>query len=237
MCHPVEMAAVHNAAAHSRAVAVHILGGGMGHDICAPLKRAAVDGRGEGVVHDQGHAVGMGCLCKLFNVQNSQGRVGNGFAKHGLGVGLKGGIQLFLGGGGGHKGHINAHFAHGHIDQVKSAAVNAAGGHNVIAAVANVEQCIEIGCLAAACQHGRRAALQRTDLGRHHIVGGVLQTGVKIAAGLQVKQLGHILAGIIFKGSALHNGDLAGLAVAGGVAALHANAVDFHILSYFPVQI
>ena len=54
--HPVEASAVHDGAPHRYAVAVHVLGGGVGHDVGAPLEGTAVDGGGEGVVHDQGHA-------------------------------------------------------------------------------------------------------------------------------------------------------------------------------------
>ena len=91
------------------AVAVHILGGGVGDDVRAPLEGAAVDRGGEGVVHDQGHAVGVGGLGELLDVQHRQGGVGNGLAEHGLGVGPEGGVQLLLGAVGSHEGGLNAH--------------------------------------------------------------------------------------------------------------------------------
>ena len=102
-------------------------------------------------------------------------------------------------------------------------------------AVADVEQGEEVGRLAAGRQHGGSAALQLADLLCDDIAGGVLQAGVEIAVGLQVKQLPHILAGGIFKGSGLDNGDLAGLAVAGRIAALHADGITIHcnILLYW----
>ena len=95
--HPVELAAVHDGSAQHCAVAVHVLGGGVGHDVRAPLKGAAIDWRGEGVVHHQRHAVGVGGLGKLFNVQHGQGGVCDGLAEHHLGVGPEGGVQLLLG--------------------------------------------------------------------------------------------------------------------------------------------
>ena len=82
--HPVELAAVHDGTAQHCAVAVHVLGGGMGHDIGTPFNGAAVDGGGKGVIHNQRHTVGVGCIGKLFNIQHRQGRVGNGFAKDSL---------------------------------------------------------------------------------------------------------------------------------------------------------
>jgi hypothetical protein len=48
----------------------------------------------EGVVHDEGHAVGVGGGGKCFNVQHRQGGVGDGLAEHRLGVGAEGCLQL-----------------------------------------------------------------------------------------------------------------------------------------------
>ena len=45
---PVELAAVHDAAAHAGGVTIHVLGGGVGDDVRAPLDGTAVDGGGEG---------------------------------------------------------------------------------------------------------------------------------------------------------------------------------------------
>ena len=224
---PVELAAVHDGAAHRRAVAVHVLGGGVGDDVRAPLKGTAVDGGGEGVVHNQGHAVGVGHLGELLNVQYGQGRVGNGLAKHGLGVGLEGGAQLLLAGVGGDEGGSDAHLRHGHGDKVEGAAVDGGAGDDVVPALADVEQGEEVGRLTGGGQHGGGAALHLRDFRRHIVVGGVLEPGVEVAAGLQIEQLAHVLAGVIFEGGGLDDGNLAGLAVAGGVAALYALGADF----------
>ena len=219
---PVELAGVDNDAAHGGSVTIHILGGGMGDDVSAPLEGTAVDGGGEGVVHDQGHAVGMGGLGELLNVQHRQGRVGDGLAENQLGVGPEGGVQLLLGAVGIHEGGFQTHLLHGHGEQVEAAAVDGGTGHDVVAAASDVEHGHEGGSLAGAGEHGSGAALQGADLGRHGVAGGVLQTGVEIAAGLQVKELAHILGGIVLERGTLNDGDLAGLAVAGGIARLDA---------------
>lgn len=93
MGHPVESAAVHDGTAQNRSVAVHVLGSGMGHDVRAPLERAAVDRGREGVVHDERHPMRVCGVCKLFNVQHGQGRVGDGLAKDDFGVGLESGVS------------------------------------------------------------------------------------------------------------------------------------------------
>ena len=226
--HPVKLAAVHDGTAQHGTVAVHVLGGGVGDDIRAPLEGAAVDRRGEGVVHDERHAVGVGGRGKLFNVQHGEGRVCDGLAEHDLGVGPEGGVQFFLGAQRVHEGGVNAHLLHGDGDEVEGAAVDGAGRHDVVACFAEVEQREEVCGLTAGGEHGGSAAFQLTDLLGHQVAGGVLQAGIEVAVGFQVEQLAHILAGGILEGSGLDNGDLAGFAVAGGVTALHADGITIH---------
>ena len=165
----------------------------------------------------------VGGFGELLNVQHRQGGVGNGLAEDRLGIGPEGGVQLLLGAVGGHEGGLHAHLPHGDVDEVEGAAVDAGGGHDVVAAGGDVEQGEEVGRLAGGGQHGRRAALQGADLGSHIVAGGILKAGVKIAVGLQVKELPHVLAGGIFKSGGLDDGDLPGLAAAGGVASLDAD--------------
>ena len=226
--HPVELAAVHDGTAQYGAMAVHVLGGGVGHDVGTPLEGAAVDRGGEGVVHDERHAVGVGCLRKLFNVQHGQGGVGDGLAEHDLGVGAERGVQLFLGAQRVHKGGLDAHLFHGDRDEVEGAAVDGAGCHDVVTGLAKVEQGEEVGSLAAGGEHGSGAALQLADLFGHQVTGGVLQTRVEIAVGLQVKELAHVLAGGVLEGGGLDDGNLAGFAVSGRIAALHADGITIH---------
>ena len=228
MRHPVELAAVHDSTAQHCAVAVHVLGGGVGHDVRAPLKGAAVDRRGEGVVHDQRHTVGVSSLGKLLNVQHGQGRVCDGLAQHHLGVGPECGVQFFLGAQRVHKGGIDSHLLHGDGDQVEGASVDGAGGHDVVPCLADIEQGKEVCSLTAAGQHCGRAAFQLADLLSHKVTGGVLQTRIEVAVSFQIEQLAHVLAGGILEGGGLDTGDLAGFAVAGGVTALHADGIAIH---------
>ena len=57
---PVKFAAVHNDAAQSGAVSADKLGGGVDHDIRPVFDGPDEVGRAEGVVDDQGQAVGVG---------------------------------------------------------------------------------------------------------------------------------------------------------------------------------
>ena len=223
---PVEFTAVHDGAAYTAAVAVHVLGGGVGHDIRAPFNGTAVDRGGEGVVDDQRDAVGMGGFRELLNVQDAQGRVGDGFAEEGLGVGAESGVQLFIGAVRADEGEVDAHLFHRDGEEVVGAAVDGGTGHHVVARVGDVEDGIEVGCLAGRGQHGRGAAFQGADAGRHRVVGGVLQAGIEITGGFQVKELAHILTGIIFEGGGLDNRDLAGLTVLRCITALYAKGFN-----------
>ena len=219
---PVELAAVHDSAAQSGGVTVHVFGGGVGDDVRAPPEGLAVDGGGEGVVHNEGNAVGMGGLGEFLNVQHRQGGVGDGLAEHGFGVGTEGGVQFFLGAVRVDKGGFQTHFLHGDGEKVEAAAVDGGAGNDVIAASGDVEHRHEVGRLSGTGEHGGGAALQRADLGGDGVAGGICQTGVEIALGFQIKELSHILGGVVLECGTLDDGDLAGLAVFGRITGLNA---------------
>ena len=67
---PVKIAAVYDTAAYGHGVAVHVLGGTVGYNICSPLKGTTVDRSCKCIVHNQGNTMVMGCFCKFFNIQN-----------------------------------------------------------------------------------------------------------------------------------------------------------------------
>ena len=164
----------------------------------------------------------MSHLSKQFNVQHGQGRVCDGLAKHHLGIRTEGCLQLFFGAVGVYEGHVDTHALHGHTDQVESAAIDSGAGNDVVAAGADIKQRIEVSSLAGSGEHGGCTALQGRDLRRNHVTGRILQTGVEVAGGLQVKELTHILRGSILKGCALNNRDLTGLTAGRTVARLDA---------------
>ena len=57
----------------------------------------------------------------------------------------------------------------------------------------------------------------------HGVIGGVLETGIEVPAGLQVKELPHVLGSGVLEGGGLDDGNLAGLAVSGCVTPLDAD--------------
>ena len=225
---PVEVARVHNGAAHGVGVAVQILGGGVGDDIRTELKGVAVGGGGEGVVHNEGHPIFVGHPGKLLNVQHHQGRVGDGLAEHGLGVGAEGGLELLLGAIGVHKGEVDAHALHGHRKQVISTAIDGGRGHHMVPGRGDVEHGEEGGRLTGGQEHGGGATLQLAQAGGHGVAGGVLQPGVEVPGGLQVKQLSHVLAGLITERGGLDDGNVAGFSVSGPISGVETAGIKFH---------
>ena len=222
MGHPVEFAAVDDTAADGTAVAVHILGGGVGDDIRAPLDGPAVDRGGEGVVDNQRDAVAMRGIREQLNIQDGQRGVGDGFAENGLGVRPERRVQLFRRAVGGDEGEIHAHFLHGDGEEVVGAAVDGGGGDHMIAGSGDIENGEEVCGLAGGGQHRGGTALESADLRGDIIVGRILETGVEITGGLQVKELAHILARIVLESGGLDDRDLAGFSVPRGVPGLNA---------------
>ena len=86
---PVKIAAVHNTAAHTHGMSVHILGGGMSHNISPPLKGTAVNGRGKRIIHNERHPMAVSQPGKLLNVQYHQRRIGNGLSENRAGIRFK----------------------------------------------------------------------------------------------------------------------------------------------------
>ena len=92
----------------------------------------------------------------------------------------------------------------------------------MVAALTDIEESQKISCLTGRGKHGCRAALHGCDLGCHMVIGGVLESGIEISGSLQIKEFSHVLAGIIFEGRGLDDGDLPRLPVSRFVTGLYA---------------
>ena len=170
--------------------------------------------------------MGVGGPGKFLDVQHGEGRVGDGLAEHRPGLRPEGGVQFLLGAVRVHKGEVNAHPLHGDGKQVVSTTIDGRRTHHMFPAGNDVEDGIEGRRLAGGGEHGRRPALQGADLGRHMIVGWILQAGIKIAAGLQVKEGSHLLPRGIPEGGGLNDGDIAGLSVPRRISGMNALGTD-----------
>ena len=221
MSHPVEVTAVNDTAAYSCAVAVHVFCCGVCNDVSTPFERSAVDGCCKCVVDDQGNTVCMGCFCESFDIQNCQCRVCDRFAEYCFCVGSECCFQFFIGAVGGYECEFYAHFFHCYGEQVECTAVDCRRSYYMVAAVCDVEHCIEVCSLTGRCQHCCCAAFQFADFCCYIVTCGVLQSGIEVAACFQVKQFAHVFACAVFECCALVNRDLSGFTVAGCIAALY----------------
>jgi len=213
VCFPVKVAAIHNAAAHGSSMAVHVLGGGVRHDVNAEVDRAAENRGRERVVHNHRHAVLVSEICKALEVEHLASRVCNGFAEEALGVRAEGLFDFFVRSVLVHERAFDAKLLHGDGEEVARTAVNGARANEMVAGFADVEHGVEVCSLTGAGEHGGDTTFESGNLRSHGVVGRVLQTGVEVAAGLQVEQIRHVIGGFVLESGALVDGENARFAV------------------------
>ena len=204
---PVEVATIHNAAAHRSSMAIHVLGGGVRHNVNAEFNRAAENRSREGVVDNHRNAVLVSEISKALEVENLTCRVCNGFAEEALGVRAESLFDFFVAGILVNERAFDAELLHGDAEEIARTAVDGARANEVVARFADVEHRVEVGSLTGTREHRSHTAFESGDLGSHGVVRRVLQTGVEVAASLQVEQVGHGVAGFILESGALVDGE------------------------------
>ncbi len=100
----------------------------------------------------------------------------------------------------------------------------------MVAGLAEVEDGIEVGCLAGGCQYGSDSPFESGYFGSYRVVGGVGEAGVEVSALFEVEKLCHLFRGGIFEGGALEDWEHAGLSVAGLPSPLHADRAEIMFL-------
>ena len=85
----------------------------------------------------------MSGICKSFNIENSQSRVCDSFTENKLGARLECGFKLLIRAVRLNKSEVNAHFLHRYGKEIICSAVNHGRSDNMIAAVCDIENCIE----------------------------------------------------------------------------------------------
>ena len=150
---------------------------------------------------------------ELFDIENSQGGVGDGFAENRFGVGPESRIQFFRRAVRGEEGEFHTHLPHGDGKEIVGAAVNGGRSDHMVPGSGNIENSKEVRGLAGRGQHRGSTAFHGADLRGDHIVGRILKAGVEITGSLQVEEFAHILAGVVLEGGGLDDRDLAGFSV------------------------
>lgn len=223
---PVEVSAIHDAATHGHRVTIHVLGGGMRHDVNAEFNRAAENRSRERVVHNHRHAVLVGNVGEALEVQDLAGGVCHRLAKEALGVRAEGLLDFLVASVLVHERAFDAELLHGNAEEVARTAVDGAGADEVVARLADVEHGEEVRRLTGTREHRSDTAFHGRNLGCHGVVGRVLQARVEVAAGLQVEQVGHRVAGLVLESGALVDGEDARFAVFRLPTALYAQSFD-----------
>ena len=145
---PVEVAGVDNGAAHRRAMAVHVLRGGVRHDVRTPLDGTAKHGRGERVVHDERHAVGVSGGGEALDVEDVESGVRDGLAEDGLRVGAERRLKLFVRAIGCDERGLDTHALERVREQIERAAVDGRARDHMVTAAGDVEDGEEVRRLA-----------------------------------------------------------------------------------------
>ena len=226
VCFPVEVAAIDNATTDGHSVAIHVLGRGVGHDVNAEFDRTAENRGREGVVDDHRNAVLVGEISEALEVQDLACRVCDGFAEDALGVRAESLFDFFVGSVLVNECAFDAELLHRHGEEVARTAVNSGSADEVVAGFANVEDGVEVCGLTGTREHGCDTAFESGDLVGDGVVSRVLQTGVEVATGLQVEQVGHVIGGFVLERGALVDGENARFAVFRLPTALNAKSFD-----------
>jgi hypothetical protein len=87
--------------------------------------------------------------CEFFDVEDAAARVADGLAEDEFGIGPEGFLDFLLAVLLVYKGAVDAEFFQCDAEQVIGAAVDFVRCDDVVACVADVEDCVEIGRLAA----------------------------------------------------------------------------------------
>ena len=235
---PVEVAAINDAATHSHRVTVHVLGGGVRHDVHAEFNRAAENRGRERVIHNHRNAVLVGDVSEALEVQNLASRVCDRFAEEALGVRAESLLDFFIAGVLVHERAFDAELLHRDGEEVARAAVNSARANEVVTRFADVEHGVEIRSLTGARKHRSDTTFESSNLVGDSVVSRVLQTRVEVAAGLQVEQVRHVVGGFVLECGALVDGENARFAVLRLPTALDAKSFDLgHICLLFVIAL
>ena len=206
VCFPVEVAAIHDAATDCSSMAIHVLGGGVRHDIDAVFNRTAENRSRECVIDNHRNAVLVGDVSEALEVEHLACRVCNRFAEEAFGVRAESLFNFFVARVLVDERAFDAELLHRDGEEVARAAVNSGSADEVVAGFADVEDCVEVCGLTGAGEHGGDTAFESCDLGSYSVVGRVLQTGVEVTASLQVEQVRHVVGGFVLESGALVDG-------------------------------
>ena len=209
-CNPVELAAIHNDAAESRAVTADKLGRGMHHDVGPVFDRANQVRRTEGVVDDQRDLVLVGDCRDGVDIRDVGMRVAERLDKDELRVALDGRLDTLEVVRVNERG-LDAESAERMLQQVESTAVNRALGNHMVPAAGESRDGVGDGSSARSdCESGC-TAFQGGNALFQDALGRVGDTAVDVTASLQNEAVGGVLGIVEHVRSGLVNRNRAGI--------------------------
>ena len=191
---PVVVAAVHDHAAHGRAVSVDPLRRRIDDDVGAPLEGVAeVSRRTERVIHYQRHVASAGHGAQPLQVGHVAGRVAHALDVEGLRAVVDERLER-LGALVRGDAHLDAHVAQRDAELVVGAAVEQRGGDDVVAPGGQREHRDEDRRHARRYGQGPHGSVERRNALLVGCRGGVLQPGVDVAGFAQLEEPGGMVA-------------------------------------------
>ena len=145
---PVEVTAIDDNTTYGSSMTVHVLGSRVSHDIGTPFERTAVDWCSKGIVYNQRYTVLVSDAGKLLDIEYINARVRDGFTEEGLGVRLECLLKFFFRSIDVNECTFDAQLLHGYGEEIECTAIDSRCTYEMVACLTDVEDGIEVGCLA-----------------------------------------------------------------------------------------
>ena len=214
---PGEFPAVDHDASDVDAVAAEEFGGGVDGDVDAVFEGPEERGSEDGIIHQDGDAVGVGNVGDGLEIGNVVAGIADRFEENQTGVVIHQLVDLF-GVIGVEEADFDAEFGEGLGEEGVGAAVEAGGGDDVLAGAGDGEDGGGDGSLSAGEGEGGGATFESGHALLEDVVGGVHQTGVDETELLEREKVSGVFS--VVKDVACGGEDGDGAGAGGGVGLL-----------------
>ena len=202
---PVEVAAIHDHAAHGCAMSTSVFGGRVRDDVRTPLERTAQVGRGQRVIDHQWDVIFLRDFGGLFQRENVHQRIAERFTVNDLGIFLDGTAEV-LRVGRVYESHVDAQARESVPELADRPAIQGSRRNNMIARLANRKDGRCLRGMPGTDLHRTHAPFQVCHALFEHVAGRVADAGVDIAGFLESKQTGGAIRALQVVGSGLVDG-------------------------------
>ena len=101
----------------------------------------------------------MSNSCKLLDIEHGTAWITDGFTKNYLCIWTESLLDFLLAIVRVYEGTFNTKLLQGNAEEIECAAVNLVGSNDMVACLADIEHCVEVGSLTAGSQHCAHATL------------------------------------------------------------------------------